>query len=260
MDTVIKSRFLKEFIHEITFKNRNPRDTRALQLLDEISTNPEQIIMPDEKVYRCRVIKSSHQVGKTPYFYGFDSKESFVAPVKSTRDMRANYRYIPYLYCANNPYVALVEVRPRLGACVSIATIRVKEKLILLDFTNKVKPTKMTEAKINLFADLSMLFSKPITEEDDILDYIPTQYIAEYSKNLGYDGIIFKSSLVPELDEEYDAQHNIVVFNFDKCEPVKSNVFQITSNQIDGKQIDSDPDKLIIKSHNSEILDILLGL
>lgn len=255
----LKSRYLREFINEITYNNRNPRDIRVLKLLDDISTNPERTIWPDEKVYRCRLIKDSHKTGKTSNFLGLSAEDSFVPPPKATRDMRANYRYIPYLYCSDNPYISLAEVRPRIGAKVSIATIIVKEKLSLLDFTNRNKPAKMTEAKINLFADLSSLFSKPIAFEDDTTDYIPTQFIAEYAKNLGYDGIIFKSSLVPELDSEEGKHSNIVVFNYYKCEPIKSNVFTITSCQIDGKQTDNDPDKLFIKSPVTEILNILLG-
>ena len=60
----------------------------------------------------------------------------------------------------------------------------------------------MSPAKINFFADLSALYSKPIANDDDVLDYIPTQFIAEYVKNLGYDGIAFRSSLTPELTDQ----------------------------------------------------------
>lgn len=63
--------------------------------------------------------------------------------------MRANYRYIPYLYCANHPYTALIEVRPRLGANVSVATIVVDEEIRLLDFTLKNIPKSMSKVKIN---------------------------------------------------------------------------------------------------------------
>ena len=164
--------------------------------------------------------------------------------------MRANYRYIPYLYCANHPYTALVEVRPRLGANVSIATIKTNKEISLLDFTLNETPKKMSEPKENLFADMSMLFSKPVTSDDDILDYIPTQYIAEFSKYLGYDGIAFRSSLTPELEDqdlniskEAD-RYNIVLFNYDKCAPIKSNIINVVRNYLEYKQIDQDTEKL----------------
>ena len=84
-------------------------------------------------------------------FFGYGEKASFVPPPEVTKDMRANYRYIPYLYCANHPYTALVEVRPRLGANVSVATIVVNEEIRLLDFTLKNIPKSMSKVKINFF-------------------------------------------------------------------------------------------------------------
>ena len=187
-------------------------------------------------------------------FFGYGKDDSFVPPANVTRDLRANYRYIPYLYCANHPYTAVVEVRPRLGANVSVASIRVNEKLTLLDFTLKTIPKNMSPTKFHLFADLSMLFSKPVTSEDDILDYIPTQYIAEFAKNIGYDGIVFRSSLTPELEDQDIDEHqeldryNIVVFNYEKCEAVGSNVVCVTRNYLEYKQIDQDSNRIDVNS------------
>ena len=82
------------------------------------------------------------------------------------------------------------------------------------------KQTKL----INEYA-LSQLYSKPVTEDDDTLDYIPTQYIAEFVKRIGYDGIVFKSSLYNDENSV-----NVVIFNFDKCEAVGSVVYDVTRN------------------------------
>lgn len=249
----LKSRLLQSFIKEISFKNRNPKDNKVLNILDELNTNPERIFFPDDKLYRCRIVYKNSNLGVEKNFWGFSAKESFVAPPENTKDMRANYKYIPYLYCSNNPYTALVEVRPRIGSTISVATIVVKEKLTLLDFTLNHLPKKMTEAKKNLFSDLSYLFSKPIAYEDDTLDYIPTQYIAEYAKNLGYDGIVFESSLTPEIHTINSVNpdldwYNVVIFNYSKCIPVRSNLFQIEAQYTDCHQIDSDYQKLDINS------------
>lgn len=259
MEAKLKSRYLQEFIQEITYNNRNPKDIKALSLMEDISTNPERIISPGEKLFRCRIIKKGDTTNQKKNFFGFDDKGSFVPPPESTRDLRANYRYIPYLYCANDPYIALVEVRPRFGANVSIATIEVKDKLTLLDFTNGKKPSKMTDAKVNLFSDLSSMFSKPVTDDDDITDYIPTQFIAEYAKRLDYDGIVFRSSLVPDINEHQLERYNIVVFNFHKCKAVRSNVIEITNQYYDCNQTDNDPNKLSIQSFVEEELNNIIG-
>lgn len=248
----IRSKHLREFIYEIQYKNRNPQNLKALELLNDVSTNPERRILSGTHLYRCRIINDEKDIGNKPPFYGYGKEESFVPPINLSRDMRANYRYIPYLYCANHPYTALVEVRPRLGAKVSVATVQVNEELTLLDFTLKSTSKKITNPKINLFSDLSMLYSKPVSADDNLLDYIPTQFVAEYAKKLGYDGIAFRSSLTPELDDygiysENHDRYNIVVFNYHKCEATASNIVSITRNFFDCEQTDSDPNRIIFK-------------
>lgn len=251
----LKSKYLREFIHEIQFNNRNPQDTKALELLDDISTNPEILIEKGSLLYRCRIVTNKKDTGKEPNFYGYSAKDSFVPPPNVTKDMRANYRYIPYLYCTNNPYIALVEVRPRLGSLVSIATIEVNKPIRLLDFTIQNKPSKMSEPKKNLFLDLSLLYSSPVTDTDDILDYIPTQYIAEYVKSKGYDGIAFSSSLVPEVNKIYPERYNIVIFNYNKCFVKKSNLITVLGINFDSEQVDNDTDKINVTSYIEEELD-----
>lgn len=250
----LKSKYLKEFIHEIQFNNRNPQDTKALELLDDISTNPEILIEKGALLYRCRIVTDKSDTGKEDNFYGYSAKESFVPPPQATKDMRANYRYIPYLYCTNNPYIALVEVRPRLGSLVSIATIETNETIRLLDFTIQNKPSKMSESKKNLFLDLSLLYSSPVTDTDDTLDYIPTQYIAEYAKSKGYDGIAFSSSLVPEMNENHPERYNIVIFNYQKCFAKKSNLFTVLEMYLGSQQIDDDNENLIVASYLEELI------
>lgn len=255
----IRSKYLREFIEEIQFRNRNPQDIKVLELLDDLSTNPERRIPVGTHLYRCRIMPDISKAGKENGFYGYGKNDSFVPPPNVTRDLRANYRYIPYLYCANHPYTALVEVRPRLGANVSVATITTNAELTLLDFTLKDIPKRMTDTKLRLFADLSMLYSKPVTSEDDILDYIPTQFVAEYAKRLGYDGIAFRSSLTPELEDQdvhvYQDldRYNIVVFNYQKCEATASNIVNVTRNYLECEQIDQDAHRVDI---HTTILDM----
>ena len=96
-----------------------------------------------------------------------------------------------------------------------------------------------------LFEDLSNLYSTPATKDDDILDYIPTQFIAEYAKSLGYDGIAFSSSLTPEYTPEMH-RYNIVIFNYEKCKPVKSNVFEVFETYFTVKNKDSDAESISV--------------
>ena len=270
MNIQYRSKYLEEFIAEIQFKNRNPKNIKALELLEDLATNPVRIISEGADLFRCRIINDETKINKQQGFYGYGEQDSFIPPACFARDLRANYRYIPYLYCSNDPYTALVEVRPRMGAQISVATIRVNETLKLLDFTMLNPPSLMTESKRDLFYDLSELYSKPVTVDDDIIDYIPTQYIAEYVKNLGYDGIVFMSSLMPEISEEvrktilektptmFDSinfdRFNVVVFNYEKCKAIKSNVVVASRVFMEFRQKDDDGYKLKVKSPLNELL------
>ena len=95
----------------------------------------------------------------------------------------------------------------------------------LFDFSMQNRPKKMNNTKENLLGALSQLYSKPVTEDDDTLDYIPTQYIAEFVKEKKYDGIVFRSS------QYYDEDNvNVVIFNYNKCEVTGSVVYKVEQN------------------------------
>lgn len=66
---------------------------------------------------------------------------------------------------------------------------------------------------------------KHLKENQYLIVHIPTQYIAEFVKKIGYDGIVFKSSLYNDENSV-----NVVIFNFDKCEAVGSVVYDVTRN------------------------------
>jgi len=133
-------------------------------------------------------------------------------------------------------------VRPRLGAEVSIAIIEVDSEMEILDFDNENESYIKDKVKQNLFNNLSQLFSKPVTSDDDIIDYIPTQYIAEYVKKLGYAGLKYRSSLVTSVPDDIFRYSNIVIFDYKKCKPIKSNVYRITSVIMDCENADKDND------------------
>lgn len=246
-ERIISSK-LKSFIKEIQYINRNPQDNSVLDMLKDIGTNPEQRMEIGRILYRCRIIRDGDKINESEGFYGFDEKGSFVPPIKYTRDMRANYKYIPYLYCATQEKLAVAEVRPRLNAKVSIAQIEVTHPITLLDFTIEQNKAGMSEAKKNLFYALSELYSKPVSEEDDTLDYIPTQYIAEFAKHLGYDGIVYQSSLSPQMGP-LDEAVNVVVFNYHKCRAVGSAVYRVVQSDYLCRKEDASGEFGEIRSH-----------
>lgn len=151
-------------------------------------------------------------------FWGYDEKGSFVPSNNDTvNDGRANPAFIKYLYTAEDPYTSIVEVRPYLQSKISVAQIKINEPLTIADFTYD-SFGKLEGFEQNLMYLIMSDFSKPT--DSDKKRYIPTQYVAEYIKTLGIDGIKFNSSL-------YGRGRNITIFNYEKCKPVGSKLYEI---------------------------------
>lgn len=68
--------------------------------------------------------------------------------------------------------------------------------------------------------------SKPRRRSDSELDYLPTQYLSELIKSMGFDGIEFKSSL-------YSDAINIAIFNPEKFKCLQVTVYDIKDIKLD---------------------------
>lgn len=129
---------------------------------------------------------------KKKRFWGYNAKDSDAPPVGTASSGRANAQGISFLYSSDNIKTAMAEVRPHSGQDVSVATIRINNALRLFDFSGHTKEDDLNDRFI--LSILCRLFSIP--KNGDESSYYATQYIGEYIRELGYDGLRFKSSLV----------------------------------------------------------------
>lgn len=72
--------------------------------------------------------------------------------------------------------------------------------------------------------------SLPIRKLDKQLDYIPTQYISEFIKSLGFDGVEYQSSL-------YSDGYNLAIFNPEKLDCRTTQVYEIENIEFYHKEI-----------------------
>ncbi len=244
------SKLLDKFVYYITYENRNPVNEGDLQSISGIkdsSTNSVIELKTGTCLYRSRLIKDKRKIkDKSPY-YGFDEKESLMPPVEVTLAQRANYQCIPHLYCASKPYVTLLELQPSNGDLINLAELKVNQDIKLLDLTF-IDSTfgKIKLSKINLLASLSLRFSEPTSSKDNPIEYIPTQFIADYVKKMKlYDGIAYRSSHYEKLNHNYMTAcgYNIVLFKQEKISLSLTNVIRI--NRKFGKQ-------LIVENHQKD--------
>jgi hypothetical protein len=202
-------------------------DELFLQYINE-ETNKDESNKKNEEILAVRYYKALVNYRKQTGFWGYEEKGSFVPSENNIiGDGRVNPSFIKYLYTAEDPYTALVEVRPYLNSKVSVAEIKVNEQLLVADFSYE------SSSNLNGFEQYLMLmimrdFAKP--SDNDKKNYIPIQYIAEYVKTLGVDGIRFNSSL-------HSRGKNITIFNYEKCKAVGSKLYSVDDICFEAKAV-----------------------
>ncbi|NWL88672.1 hypothetical protein DMN77_13955 [Paenibacillus sp. 79R4] len=107
------------------------------------------------------------------------------------------------MYLAETINTALAECRAVTGDKALIGEFVPRKELVLLDLTKEGIPSSIFDrafdGKLDSYAQflrkVSNEICKPIRNIDNELLYLPSQVFAEYIRDKGIDGIIYKSSL-----------------------------------------------------------------
>ena len=157
----------------------------------------------------------------------------------SAAEGRANSKGIPCLYVATDKETAMAEVRPWLGAILTVARLKLTKDLKILDFSVEhgnnnfnlyFEEPSQEEIIKAVWSDIDNAFSKPTKASDLKSEYAPTQIISEFIKSRGYDGIAYKSSLAEG--------HNICLFDLDSAEVANCYIFEPTSIKFEFKRVE----------------------
>jgi hypothetical protein len=119
---------------------------------------------------------------------------------------RANPAGIPYLYVGSQPDTAIAEVRPHTGEMACVADFTITGGLTAVDLRNPralVSPFLLADAGAigQLRADIPFLerlgeeLTRPVLPRGAAIDYVPSQYLCEFIKKSGYDGVVYRSSV-----------------------------------------------------------------
>ena len=166
-------------------------------------------------------------------FYGYDKNNSDAPPNAYAKEGRANPKGISYLYTAKDIKTAILEMRPQVQKVYNIATIEITRDTKIFDFT--YSPEKIMEDEHTIVTDLHRIseeFSKPNFGEP--IEYVPTQFLCEYIKRLGYDGIKFKSAVSA-------TGTNVLLFDVDErtrvYDVIGSKVYVVNSLDVEFSQV-----------------------
>ena len=160
-------------------------------------------------------------------FKGYNKKNSSAPSNDKITEGRGNPAFIRYLYLSEDSITPIYEVRPQIGDQVSVAQFKCNKDLVIYDLTGttEMKDNPVNPENYSLFNTIAKMFSEPGSGQKD---YLPTQFIVEEIKRLGFDGVRYNSSL-------YAQGKNIVLFNPDDCDAVSSDLVEITGIHIDFK-------------------------
>ncbi len=166
-------------------------------------------------------------------FWGFDEKNCDAPPKEYAIAGRANSAGISFLYAASDEKTAIMEMRPQIGQYFNVCKIEICSNILLFDFTYTTNELKEDEyTKLGDLYAISKEFSYP--NYGNPQDYIPTQYLCEYLRQKGFDGIRYKSAVSPEGT-------NLIIFDTDSADKaykiVESRVFEVENIGINFKQI-----------------------
>ena len=147
-------------------------------------------------------------------------KELGMPPREKARAGRVNPYGIPCLYLTDMVDTTIYELRATHGDKLSIGKFVVKENLNIVDFNYKpLLLDDIYEGREKLFEtvrefllkkQIGLDLSKPVHRYDvKEIEYVPTQYICEYIKAHGADGVMFNSAV-------HHGGKNLVLFKSDK--------------------------------------------
>lgn len=215
----------KEFCSEIIGNNRF--FPQKIVNLDNI-TNVEYLHRKIPKgmcLYRAR--KTIEKIRIQPKHMG-------MPPAILSTHGRANPVGIPYLYLASDEETGIQEVRPNRSEYITVGKFRVREELFLFDLSNQKEfdPYFCGDELWNVLNMLSFFhmlgdqLSKPIDPSKKDIHYIPTQYLCEFIKNTGFDGVIYKSNVGRGLNLALFSESKV------KCTRTTINKVELKFNKI----------------------------
>lgn len=166
------------------------------------------------------------------------------------REGRANSSGIPVLYVGTTVKTAISEVRPWIGADVSVAVCKLLRPLRTLDLSLGHGHSSLSgpilshilggreltaqEKEKAVWIEIDNAFSTPVTQSDDRAGYAPTQILAELFRSAGYDAIAYKSHFG---DDDEQSGYNIAIFDLSAVEIVSCAPYEVKVINIDAEQI-----------------------
>lgn len=212
------------FSETLRYRARFIHDRRVRDFLSAVAASAEQRVfevIEGKALWRAQIGHGleEHEQDDIRYKEPVPFSADRMKPLRnSAHEGRVNPRGIPCLYAASNKETSVAEIRPWLGALVSVAQLTPVRPLRLVNcgeghdskFDLYFKEPSPSIREQAVWRAIGREFSKPVSPDLGVAEYAPTQVLAEHFKKLGYDGVAYKSKLGPGI--------NIAIFDLDALE------------------------------------------
>ena len=231
--SILRNYQWQDFVGDIKTVNRFHTDHINKDVLNLFLRCARKSYKAGTVLYRARICS-----GETR----FAPKEMGAPPVGSASPGRINPNGISILYLADSVKTTLHETRAGIYDYVTVGSFRLKRDAEVVNFAaldkispfiaNTVMGIEYTQHAINIgnLKLMSQEMAKPLRRQDSVLDYLPTQYISDYIKSRGFDGVEFISTM-------HDGGANLAVFDSSIFKCTKANLYRIKSMSYDEELI-----------------------
>lgn len=185
-----------EFSEQVKRGNRYHIDYFQRKALDTFLSAVCVSVSPNESLYRARICYDGKE---------FTPEEMGAPPNSLARAGRINPAGISELYLADGEDTALHEVRAGMFDVVTFGSFHPQRQLTVADLSafSRISPfadaisTESVAVNHEVLREMTAEMAKQMRSNDDPIEYVPTQFIAEYAKTVeGIDGVRYDSTLV----------------------------------------------------------------
>jgi hypothetical protein len=201
---IVRGLSWSKFSDEIKYKNRFHSDSFNADVFSTFLESLEKVYAINSIAYRARIAENES---------GFTADKMKIPPRGKRSAGRINPEEMPVLYLALEKDTAMNEVRASVYDFVSIGSMKAIRDLKIVDLSRLSKIDAFSYQDLEQYiinhtclTEIAEEISKPLRRTDKPIEYLPTQYIAEFIKQCGYDGVEYESTMLI-------GGHNLAIFD-----------------------------------------------
>lgn len=242
---------------------RSPKSQRFLSKL-EVDCHSRAFDIPTGRnFYRAQVAHHDEVDSEVGEAFPGPALLQRMTPLRDrAREGRVNPKGIPCLYVASDKHTAIAESRPWISSLVSVAVFRTNRSLRVVDCTHDAdkqlfylegEPPPEDRARF-VWSHIARAFREPVTRDDDVAEYAPTQVIAEVFRANGFDGVAYRSAFGSD-------KYNLALFDLDVATLVMCSLFEVKDIELKFKetanpyyvQLEDDGSKSLVRNVITDI-------